>query len=226
MDTYLPWIMIGVGYLVGGIPIGVLVARRQGVDLRQVGSGNIGASNVMRTLGTRPGIAVWLADLLKGLVPVLWAGRLLRDLPNPWPYVGAVAVAAVLGHCFSVFLRLRGGRGVSTTLGAILALDWRVGLIAFAIWLFVLGLTRFISVASMVATALAPVLFLVLPPKTPEARGAWVAAGIALAVVVVLRHIPNLGRLIKGTESRVGQKAEIPLPEGIEGGPESETEYR
>jgi glycerol-3-phosphate acyltransferase PlsY len=221
--------MIAVGYLVGGIPIGVLVARARGVDLMQVGSGNIGASNVQRTLGTGLGIAVWLADLLKGLVPVVWAERLLRDMPDPWPYIAAVGVAAVLGHCLAVYLRLRGGKGVSTTLGVILALDWRVGLIAFAIWLFVLGLTRFISVSSMVATALTPLLFLVMPPlpsHSANARGPLVAAGIALALVVVLRHIPNIRKLIKGTESRVGEKAEVPRPEGIEGGPESETEYR
>lgn len=223
---YLPWVLIVVAYLFGGIPIGLMVGRARGVDLTQVGSGNIGASNVMRTLGTRLGILVWLADLLKGLIPVMWARQLLHGLDSPWPYLAAVALAAVLGHCFSPYLRLRGGRGVSTSLGAVLALDWRVGLIAFGVWVFLLILSRYISLSSLVAALSVPVLFALIKPETVAAQPVFIACGVALALLVIIKHIPNLGRLLAGTESKVGQKAEIPLPEGIEGGPESETEYR
>ena len=226
MADFLPWILIVGAYLVGGIPIGVLVGRWRGVDLTQVGSGNIGASNVMRTLGTKLGIAVWLADLLKGLVPVVWARQWLLNTEHPWRSLAMVGLAAVLGHCFSPYLRMRGGRGVSSTLGVVLALDWRVGLIAFAIWSFALVVSRYISLSSMVATALVPVLFALIKPEAAEAQRAFVGGGIALAVLVNLKHIPNLKRLIAGTESKVGEKAEIPTPEGIGGGPESETEYR
>ena len=222
----LPWIMIVVAYFIGGIPVGLLVGRSRGVNLREVGSGNIGASNVMRTLGTKLGIVVWLADLLKGLVPVVWARQLLHNLDNPWPYVAAVAVAAVLGHCFSPYLGLRGGRGVSTSLGATLALDWRVGLLAFAVWVFVLILSRYISVSSILAGISVPVFFALLKPGIPAAQMPFLAAGVALALLILIKHLPNLQRLFSGTESRVGQKAEAPLAEGVEGGPESETEYR
>ncbi len=223
---YLPWILIAGGYLVGGIPIGFMVGRRRGVDLTQVGSGNIGASNVMRTLGAKLGIVVWLADLLKGLVPVIWARQFLHTMDNPWPYLAGVALAAVLGHCFSPYLRMRGGRGVSTSLGAVLALDWRVGLIAFGAWVFVLIISRFISVSSMVAAITVAVCFGLIKPEDPAAHGPFLAAGVALALLVVLKHLPNVKRLLAGTESRVGEKPDLPQPEGIEGGPESETEYR
>src|ERR1035437_10166473 len=103
MADFLPWILVVVAYLIGGIPLGVLVARSRGINLTQVGSGNIGASNVMRTLGTKLGIAVWLADLLKGLVPVVWARPWLVNTEHPWRYLAAVGLAAVLGHCFSPY---------------------------------------------------------------------------------------------------------------------------
>lgn len=224
---YLPYIMLAVAYLVGGIPIGLMVGKARGVDLTQVGSGNIGASNVMRTLGARLGVVVWLADLLKGFLPVMWTRLLIqRGLDEPWPWLAGVGFAAVLGHCFSPYLRLRGVRGVSTSLGAVLGLDRRVGLLAFAVWVFLLILSRYISLSSMVAAVSVPVLFGLLKPETAAAQRPFLIAGIALAVLVVLKHLPNIGRLLRGTESKFGRKAEIPLPEGIGGGPESETEYR
>jgi len=227
MTMYLPWVLIIAAYLIGGIPIGLLIGRSRNVDLTQVGSGNIGASNVMRTLGVKLGVAVWLADLLKGLVPVIWAGLLLGTrLDNPWPWLAGVGLAAVLGHCFSPYLRLRGGRGVSTSLGVILGLDPRVGLLAFAVWVFVLILSRYISLSSMVAAVSVPALFILVKPEETAAQRPFLIMGMALAALIVLKHTPNIGRLIAGTESRIGQKAEIPRPEGIEGGPESETEYR
>ncbi len=224
---YLPYILIVVAYLIGGIPIGLMVGKARGVDLTQVGSGNIGASNVMRTLGARLGVLVWLADLLKGFLPVVWTRLLIQQgMDEPWPWLAGVGFAAVMGHCFSPYLRLRGGRGVSTSLGAVLGLDWRVGLLAFAVWVFLLILSRYISLSSMVAAISVPVLFAFLKPETVAAQRPFLIAGIALAVLVVLKHVPNIGRLLSGTESKIGQKAEVPLPEGIGGGPESETEYR
>jgi len=157
----------------------------------------------------------------------MWTRLLIQQrMDEPWPWLAGVGFAAVLGHCFSPYLRLRGGRGVSTSLGAVLGLDWRVGLLAFAVWVFLLILSRYISLSSMVAAVSVPVLFGLLKPETAAAQRPFLIAGIALAVLVVLKHLPNIGRLLRGTESKIGQKAEIPLPEGIGGGPESETEYR
>src|ERR1039457_3039990 len=114
----LPYVLIVVAYFVGGIPVGLLVGRSRGVDLREGGSGNIGASNALRSLGPGIGAVVWIADMLKGLLPIVWANWFLlhqTDVKNPWPYLAAVGFAAVLGHCFSPYLRFSGGRGVSTT---------------------------------------------------------------------------------------------------------------
>lgn len=146
-------------YLFGGIPIGLLVGRAHGIaDIRQHGSGNIGASNVLRLLGAKLGLMVWLLDVLKGYLPVALATYLLH-LEGWW--VAAAAMAAIAGHCFSPYLRLTGGKGVSTSLGVIIGLDWRAGLICFAAWIIVVALSRYISLGSMVGSALAaPMLWL------------------------------------------------------------------
>jgi glycerol-3-phosphate acyltransferase PlsY len=223
--------MILVAYLIGGIPVGLLAGRARGVDLRAVGSGNIGASNALRALGPRVGAVVWIADMLKGLLPTVWAAWVMLHLMNiqdPWPYVAGVGFAAVLGHCFTPYLRFSGGRGVSTALGAILALDWRAGVIAFVIWLFVLGFTHYISLSSLVAIALVPVFMVLLPRDVSHVaqRTPYLIFGIGLAVLVIIRHLPNIGRLLSHTETRIGEKAGAPIAEGIGGGAESETEYR
>lgn len=228
---YLPWVLIAVAYLVGGIPIGLMVGRARGVDLTKVGSGNIGASNVMRALGVKLGLVVWVADLLKGLLPVIWARPALVNpgiLEKPFAYLAGVGFAAVVGHCFSPYLLLRGGRGVSTALGATLGLDWRVGLIAFGIWLFFVAVTRYISLSSMIASISVPLLFAVMPfPEShADAQRPYLILGIGFAVLVILRHLPNIRRLLSGTETKIGERVQAPIAEGVGGGAESETEYR
>jgi len=202
-------------YLFGGIPIGLLVGRAKGIDdIRKYGSGNIGASNVLRVIGVRAGLFVWAMDAMKGLLPVVVARYALFPMVEPVPGTGvaagaperlwwlaAVALAAMVGHCFSPYLKLSGGRGVSTSLGVILGLDWRVGVICFACWVAIVAVTRYISLGSMIACALAaPILCLFGAP-------APLAMAIALvALVVIVRHIPNIGRLLAGTERKIGQK--------------------
>lgn len=200
-------------YLFGGIPIGLLVGRARGIDdIRQYGSGNIGASNVLRVIGVKAGLFVWLMDALKGFVPVLVTRHVFAPAAGPvaqgatptvsaeW-WIGAVAVAAIVGHCFSVYLRFTGGRGVSTSLGVLIGLDWRVGLICFACWIAVVAVTRYISLGSMVACALSVALLRLFSAPFPFM---W-AAG-ATALLVILRHHPNIRRLLSGTERRIGQK--------------------
>ncbi|HEY3398714.1 MAG TPA: glycerol-3-phosphate 1-O-acyltransferase PlsY [Armatimonadota bacterium] len=214
--------LVVVAYLVGGIPIGVLVARSRGVDLTLVGSGNIGASNVLRTLGAKMGIVVWLADLLKGLLPVVWSRQLLLTMPNPWPWLAAAGLAAILGHCFSPYLRFFGGRGVSTSLGVFLALDWRVGVLAFVVWIMIVLFTRYISLGSIVATICVPFLFGYLPldAVNAPARRPYVIVGICIALLVTLKHVPNIRRLLSGTERKIGESAVH------EPGDEADAEYR
>jgi glycerol-3-phosphate acyltransferase PlsY len=207
-------------YLFGGIPIGLLVGRAKGIDdIRKYGSGNIGASNVLRVIGVKAGLFVWLSDAMKGLVPVLVARYVLFPMGAPvshagvvgsvaahhW-WLGAVAVAAMAGHCFSVYLRLTGGRGVSTSLGVMIGLDWRVGLICFVCWIIIVGVCRYISLASMIGTALAvPLLYLLSAPLP------LVLAAATIASIVIIRHLPNIRRLQDGTERKIGQKERLSI---------------
>jgi glycerol-3-phosphate acyltransferase PlsY len=215
MMAALPWVMIVVAYLIGGIPIGLLVGRARGVDLTVVGSGNIGASNAMRALGKGTGFLVWLADVLKGFLPAMWTGYLLQlqQVDLWWYYTAAAAGAAVLGHCFSPYLRFRGGKGVSTTLGAVLALDWRVGLLALGVWVLVIVCTRYISVSSMAAALSLPLLFGFLPGRVDlqMVKGAYVVVAIVIMLLVWIRHAGNVGRLLRGEEPRLEDTSPPPI---------------
>ena len=204
LEIALPIALVALAYLVGGIPIGVLVSQSRGVDIRQYGSGNIGASNVLRTLGVKAGLAVWLADVAKGLLPVLWLRPLLTSTATIGPmelWTSLVALAVVMGHCFSPYLRLAGGRGVSTSLGALLAIDWRVGGVVLAVWIVAVAVSRYISLGSILAAVSAPLLFTLYTHSLY-----YLALGVILAILVIERHRPNIGRLMTGTERKIGQK--------------------
>jgi glycerol-3-phosphate acyltransferase PlsY len=195
-------VIIG-GYLVGSIPFGVIIGRAwRGVDVRQYGSRNIGFSNALRVLGPGPAFVVLLGDVLKGAAPVLAGRALLRS----WGLQGldlwmlAVALAPILGHSFSIFLRFRGGRAVATTLGVLLGMSWPAALISLAVWLALVGVTRYISVGSMAASAAVPAYM-----ALSRAPWQWTAFWAAVGLLIILRHIPNMGRLLKGTEAKIGQ---------------------
>ena len=189
-------------YLFGGVPIGLLVGRAHGIaDIRHHGSGNIGASNVLRLLGAKLGIAVWLLDVLKGYLPVALAGGVVH-LTGWW--LGAVAIGAIAGHCFSPYLRFTGGKGVSTSLGVIIGLDWRAGLICFGAWVVIVALTRFISLGSMIGSALAAPTLWLFHQGAPE-----IVAGGLLAALVIERHKSNIQRLLEGTERRIGNREKV-----------------
>ena len=190
-------------YLLGSIPFGFLVGRTRGVDVTKHGSGNIGFSNVLRLLGPGPASAVLVADVLKGAIPVyvgrLWLPSLTESDPAHWVLV--VAVAPILGHTFSVFLKFRGGRAVATTLGVLLGMDWLAGLLGVGVWIAVVAVTRYISVASIAACCVVPV-FMALR----DVRLEWVLFWTAIGGLIILRHIPNIGRLLEGRESKIGQR--------------------
>jgi len=201
-------------YLLGSIPFGVIVGRARGVDIRKHGSGNIGATNVLRLLGPGPAALVLAGDVLKGFLPVVAGGSLLRSwsMREPDLWLLAVALAPILGHTFSIFLRFHGGRAVAATLGALLGMSWQAGLVALGIFILVVAVTRYVSVASIIASASVPV-YLALA----DARPAWAAFWTAIAALIIARHIPNIGRLLAGTEPKIGQRAAIggqPAPDG------------
>lgn len=186
-------IVLIVGYLLGSVPFGLLLTRLTGAgDLRAIGSGNIGATNVLRT--GRKGLAATtlLLDLAKGLAAVLIAHRF-------WPGAQeAAAIGAFLGHCFPVWLAFRGGKGVATTAGICFGLAWPIGAAYALTWLVVLAITRISSLAGMSAALVAPVAALVI-----GAPG-YAKALAAIAVAVLVLHRENIARLRAGTEPRVG----------------------
>jgi glycerol-3-phosphate acyltransferase PlsY len=227
MQAFIPWILLA--YAVGTIPFGLIIARARGIDIRRHGSGNIGATNVGRVLGRRVGAACFVLDLAKGLVPTLAAGvatgsagRL--DLPSAqaggWV---CVAAAAVLGHVFPVWLRFKGGKGVATGLGAILAVYpvlTAAAAGAVLVWLATAAISRYVSLSSCVAALSLPVFAALIGAAASYRRGeavtiepAYLVATGALAALVLWTHRANIARLRAGTEFRIGQaRPSSPVP--------------
>jgi len=212
-------------YLIGGIPFGLLAGWTRGIDVRRAGSGNIGATNVSRLLGRGYGVAVFVLDVLKGLLPTLAAGRALAgpvgeaEVSEPvrylcWLHIGA---ACVLGHNYPLYLGFRGGKGVSTSLGVALGiyplLTW-AGVLAFAVWGVVLAISRYVSLASVAAGLAFPVGFAVVARWQGRSvvGELWplLVFSVLLAVMVVIRHRANLARLRAGTEARIGSSRARP----------------
>jgi glycerol-3-phosphate acyltransferase PlsY len=194
MPWLIPALLVLVAYLLGSFPTGVLLARARGVDLRKVGSGNIGATNVGRALGRGWGVLVLVIDAAKGFLPVFLA-KLLGQ--GPW-VLAAVGLAALLGHSFSVFLRGKGGKSVATALGAALAIAPLPALGSLALYLILLVTLRISSVGSISGVLAFPLLVWLLGPRVP----AYYAYGFAAAALVIIRHIDNLKRLARGEELR------------------------
>jgi glycerol-3-phosphate acyltransferase PlsY len=187
-------ILIVAAFVMGSIPFGVVVARARGVDLRKVGSGNIGATNVARALGRWWAVAVLIADAAKGFTPV-WLGRRL-GLPDA--LVALAGLAAIVGHMFTVFQRGRGGKGVATSLGVALAISPLAALAGFALYIVTFALTRLSSLGSLLGIWSFPA-FAALMGGVPRP---YLALAIGGAVLVTLKHGGNIRRLVKGEEKR------------------------
>ena len=196
-------------YLLGSIPTGYLVARARGVDIRTVGSGNIGATNALRVLGKSAGITVLVLDALKGFIAVAWLAEGLPSLFNlsiadPQAHQVLAGVCAVLGHNYTCWLRFKGGKGIATTAGVYLALASLPLLIALGVFLLALLLTRYVSVGSIAAAVALPVAVWILKPHAILLA----VATTALGVLAIYKHAGNIQRLLAGTESRMGKKTQ------------------
>ena len=201
METLYAVLAIILAYLLGSVPMGVIVSRHHGVDIQKVGSGNIGGTNVIRTLGWGPGLLVGFFDVFKGALAVLIA----RELGFEGPVLGAVALAAILGHDYSVFLRFKGGKGVATTFGTLLAVDPILTLLAAFMALATIAFSRYVSVGSLVGG----MAFVVL--AVAMAKPVWfVVLSLTVAGLIFYTHRENLSRLQAGNERRIGVKEKSP----------------
>jgi len=209
MSDWIGWVAAVVAaFFLGTVPFGLLLARAvAGVDIRKVGSGNIGATNVARVLGLKGFLATLLLDAGKGLAAVRLAPALVAGRAGDLSLPVACAAAAVVGHCFPPFLRFRGGKGAATAAGALLGLDAVAVGIAAGVWVVVLAVTRFASVASIAMGLAFPLAVLVVEPREAlHERVPLLGLGCALAGFLLLRHRSNLRRLLAGTEPRVGRR--------------------
>lgn len=187
-----------VAYIVGSIPFAVVVSRAMGLpDPRSYGSGNPGTTNVLRSGSKVAALLTLVGDAAKGWVAVWGAMRLGLAVE----VVAIVALAAFLGHVFSLWLKFQGGKGVATAAGVLFAIDWRVGLATLGTWILVVAATRYSSLGALVAAAIAPVTVYAF-----LGTGPLFLASLAMSAVLVWRHQANIGKLLRGEESRIGEK--------------------
>ena len=197
-------------YLLGSLPTGYIAGRLVGVDIRKVGSGNVGATNVTRALGKRFGYPVFLVDFAKGLAAVMLAVIMAKAAQSNAQFVDLCAaigaICSLMGHSYSIWLGFRGGKGVATLMGALFGINWITALIVCVVWIVVFEATRYVSLASIAAAVALPIavaimLFLKgLPTPIP------LYFSFCLGAIVVVRHRSNLSRLVKGTEPRFVRK--------------------
>lgn len=205
-------IWLAVAFAAGSIPFGWIAARLKGIDIRSVGSGNIGGTNVWRTFGWQWGLPVLLADVAKGLLPLLALQSCLQagggaGLADSWqaPLAMCTGLAAVLGHTFTPWLRFRGGKGVATGLGVAVALFQAWVLIPLAVFALTVAVSRYISLGSMLAALSVAVMCLTVP----RLNSYW-PFGVLTAALIIYLHRSNLRRILQGTESKIGRKRQSP----------------
>lgn len=208
-------ILIIIAYFVGSIPFAYIFAKIKGIDIRNIGSGNIGATNLSRALGKKWGYFCFILDTLKGLLPTLAASFALPASPKTWQLFAALAVAmaTVIGHIFPIFLKFKGGKGVATSFGSALGFWPYYSICAVAaliIWLIVVLLFRYISLASIIAALAFPIVLLIAIFIFPawKFNELWplLIIAVVLPLIVIIRHRSNIKRLFSGTESKISFK--------------------
>lgn len=193
-----------IAYLIGSIPTGIVVAKILGApDPRAVGSGNIGATNVGRAAGKAAGIITLIGDVLKGFLITLLALYILGSSSeaNSPLAISIVAFSVFLGHLFPVFLKFKGGKGVATTLGVFLAIGPFQAILALILFIIIVAIFKYVSVASMIASVSIPLLLNLSPATSP-----YVPLAVIISVLIILKHSDNIKRLIQGTENKIGRK--------------------
>jgi glycerol-3-phosphate acyltransferase PlsY len=194
------FIVVVIGYLLGSIPHSVLAGKvMKNIDIRQYGSGNAGATNALRVLGVKPAIAVFIADVIKGVIAALIGRWIAGD-------IGAMLAggSAVIGHDWSIFLNFNGGKGISTSFGVLLVLFPKITIILFAVDIVIIATTRYVSLASITAAILVPILLIIFGYS-------WQVAlfGVFLSCLALYRHRSNISRLLSGTENKLGEGTRV-----------------
>lgn len=207
-------IMLIIAYLIGSVNFSVLISKRvAGFDVREKGSGNAGSTNVLRSVGKGAAVITLICDILKGVVAISIAiiiGNIIQN-SNKELLVQIAGIAVVIGHTFPIFFGFKGGKGVATSLGIILMSNWQIGLICLVFALVLMALTRMVSLGSCGAAVLFPVLTLFISENymvlTEEKSGnTYFIYSVILAIIVLFNHRSNIQRMLKGTESKIGEK--------------------
>ena len=215
-----------IAYLVGSISSSVIISKKMaGFDVREKGSGNAGSTNVLRTVGKKAALLTLICDILKGVVAVLVAfiiGLFAKECSKA-VLVQLAAIFVVIGHTFPIFFKFKGGKGVATSLGVLLILNWRIGLICLVFALLIMALTRMVSLGSIGAAVLFPVLVIFMQNTNYLVKGSkisYIIFGLCLAAIVIFNHRSNLVRIINGNENKLSfkkkDKAPEPKPEPVQ----------
>lgn len=198
-----------IAYLLGSISFSVIISKKMaGFDVREKGSGNAGSTNVLRTVGKKAAVLTLICDVLKGVVAVLIAtlvGKIWKELDGAL-LVQLAGIFVIIGHTFPIFFKFKGGKGVATSLGVLLITNWQIGLICLVFALVLMALTRMVSVGSIGAAILYPVLTIFIT-QNYIVTGNYIISSIIIAVLVVFNHRSNVKRLLSGTENRINLKS-------------------
>ena len=211
MATYI--IVAIIAYLLGSISFSIIISKKvAGFDVREKGSGNAGTTNVLRSVGKRAALLTLIGDILKGVVAILvaiLAGKIVKNLDNAL-LVQIAGICVILGHTFPVFFKLKGGKGIATSLGVLLMTNWQIGLICLVYALILIALTRMVSVGSLVAALLFPVLVLFINQNyiVPTGSDNWsyLIYSIIIAALIIFNHRENIKRINEGTENKISFK--------------------
>lgn len=198
-----------IAYLLGSISFSVILSKKMaGFDVREKGSGNAGTTNVLRSVGKKAAIITLVCDVLKGVVAILIAvvvGKIVKDLDNSL-LVQLAGIAVIVGHTFPIFFGFKGGKGIATSLGVLLVTNWNIGLICLVFALVLMILTKMVSLGSIAAAILFPVLVIFMPSNAYIVEGNYTIYAIILAILVVFNHRTNVKRLLNGTENKIDFK--------------------
>jgi glycerol-3-phosphate acyltransferase PlsY len=193
-------LIVVLAYILGSIPFGLITANQEGLDIREHGSGNIGATNVLRTLGAKAAVITLLGDILKGTFAVL----IMKGFQGTEGWIALAGMAAIAGHNWPLFLKFRGGKGVATSFGVFLGILPLAALVGAGVWLVVVGIWRYSSLGALIS-------FLGMPLIIYAFRGSstYIISSALITVLIFYRHRSNIKRLVQGTESKLGQKAKV-----------------